>query len=332
MLICAISTFVIASLIQACGPSVKKVDKVIIKTWSETIPLVDNQNGKSLVPKTSKSTHELWTESKQIPSLKRIEVTLAAAGVLAESNGSEGQYNMSVGQGQCKSEWLPLDQHPTINRQERANTCLSQLDAKQQQRFSAMQAVMKISCQGLSGGGAIDLHNMVVAVSKAIETPNAVEGEKAKQEHPSPVWVELTQERCGPIKKLNQYLTQDHIRFNRFKIDAKYWAVWTKGLQNYGIQEISFLMVEKERLAKAESKLLAAADMILRTEGLQVGQSISSGIANGMYIPVKTAQKELLKTKSLPDSLLKSLTIVNPKAKVSDLQALRKLTRRFTVR
>ena len=74
-------------------------------TWAEVI----TRAPQSKAPQTVKVTHELWTPSSVYPPLSRVEVTLAKTGVLADINGSEGNYQISVGPHECQTRWSALD-------------------------------------------------------------------------------------------------------------------------------------------------------------------------------------------------------------------------------
>ena len=303
-----------------------------IKIWSEEVRLVEKSGEQPDLPQKAEIRYELWTSSTTVPPLSRVEVTLASTGVMADINGSNGEYTISVGQGECKTEWASLTEEMKDQLRERRNQCEGQLDEQAISQLKAAQSLMSIECKGLSGGGVIDLHNMVVSVSKAIQTPAAVEGEKIVYQFPSPIMVNLAQFRCEKGKKKNQYLTQDQLRFERIKILDHAWAVSTKGMKAFGLPELVFLMVEESHLGNAESRLLAAADFILRSEGLQEGQLITSGAAKGMYVKVSRIQQHLQQLAALPSHLAKAMGVVNPEAKVDDLQAVQKVTRRFTLR
>lgn len=303
-----------------------------VKLWSEEVKLIDNDGKKIDIPQTAEIDFELWTSSTMLPPLSRIEVTLASTGVMADINGSDGEYTISVGQGECSTQWTSLTAKTKSQQQERSNQCEGQLDEPSMTQFKAAQSLMNIKCKGPSLGGVVDLHNMVVSVSKAIQTPAAIEGEKVVQQFSSPIMVNLAQIRCGKAKKKNQYLTQDQLTFERIKISKAAWAVSTVGMNAFSLPELVFLMVEESFLENAESRLLAAADFILRSEGLQEGQMMTSGTAKGMYVKVSRIQEQFRQDITLPSHLIKAMGVVDPDAKVNDLKSLRNITRRFTLR
>jgi hypothetical protein len=319
-------------LLNACASAPPPPPPPQTKLWSETVALIENNGDQAKAPKTATISYELWTSSAAFPPLSRIEVTLAVTGVLADLNGSQGQYDISVGEGACQTQWSTLNDQGKALQTERLSQCRDQLDDRSYTQLKSAKSLMAIDCKGLSGGGLIDLHNMVVSVAKAIESPNAIEGEKTVKQYPTPTWVNLAQSRCGIAKKINQYFTKDQLRFSRHKLSENAWGVWTRGMSAFGLPEIAFLMVEEARLENAESKLLSAADFILRSEGLREGQLITSGTARGMYVQVSKIQDRFQRLKTLPETLKNAMGVVNPDAKVDDFKALKKVTRRFTLR
>ena len=318
-------------MISACASTPPKKVSKAPKLWSNLIKPIEAVSDGSLAPKKTMTHHEFWTESTEGFPLSRLEATLAESGVLAESYGSDNQYEITVGPGTCKSQWLALNQDLKTLKTERISQCLRQKITPLESLKKA-KSLVKITCQGLSGGGLIDLHNMVVSISKALVSPQAQEGEKVLNSYQEPTWFNAEQARCGQIKKLNQFLSQDHLRFEETKLSEGLWAVATQGMTSFGLSEISLVMIPQERLENAKERILAAADFALRVEGLQKGQFITSGIAKGMYVPMSELQKEYLILKNIPTKLGQTMSIVDPAAPVKDLEAFKKFVRKFTVR
>lgn len=322
-----------SSVFLACGPSVvvKTVQKKTL-TWSDELKLINAKSDGSAAPKKTVVSFELWTESQEPFTLERLEASLAQTGVLAESNGSDTQFEMSVGVGSCKLNWSTVDHSLKIKKAERLSQCRDTAEATLKPLKNA-RSVIQMSCTGLSGGGLIDLHNMSVAVSKAIESPKAVEGEKITKTYQSPLWFHAQQKRCGEAQKLNQYRTEDQLTFKRYKLSETddSWAVQTQGLSTFNLNEITLLFLPSAKLKAAEAKLLALADFAIRIEGLVSGQSFTSGITQGMYVPILRLQAQHQKL-DLPSELSNSLTPVNPQSTVTDLEAIKKFNLKLTVR
>ncbi len=324
----------VSSLLNACASSPPPQPVKQVERWSGVVKLIDYTKaggGGGQAPKTFKTVHELWSQSEEAPPLSRIEVTLAATGVLAESNGSEGRYQISVEEGQCVTEWLKVNQALESSRVERTSQCQEQLKREPMDRLRGSKAMMKLRCKGGSGAGVVELYNIAVAVSKAIQTPEAVEGERVTEQYPAPTWVNPSQRRCGLMKKINQYLTRDHLSYERVQLKDQSWAIWTRGLKGFGLSEIGLLRVTPNRLESAESRLLAAADFILRVEGLKEGQVITSGSARGMFVNAQRVQERQDDLGDLPQRLSEAMLIVDPEAETKDLEAQRKLTMKLTL-
>ena len=318
-------------IISACASAPPKKVIETPKLWSDYITPIEVSNHSSLAPKKTKTHHEFWTESIEGFSLDRLESTLAESGVLAESYGSDGKYEITVGPGTCHSQWYPIDAQLKILKEKRVSQCLNQT-VPELKALKTSKSIVKISCEGLSGGGLIDLHNMVVSIAKALVSPQAQEGEKIIKRYSTPTWFNVEQGRCGQIQKLNQYFSKDHLRFQEYKISDGQWALATQGLKAFGLNEISLIFLSSERLSIAKDRLLAVADFAIRVEGLQKGQVITSGVAKGIYVPMTQIQKEYPSLQQIPQALSETMTIIDPNAAVKDIKAFKKFIRKFTVR
>lgn len=327
-ILCSMS---IGSALAACSsqPPVKP-SAPKMKIWSSELKTMGD-SAPQLPPKQVSLVHELWTEGVTPPSLSRVEVTLAATGVLAESNGSQGQYLITVGPGECKTEWISSSRQLGETRASRLSQCRDQLNEQSRRQLESAKSMWRAKCSGLSGGGVIDLHNIAVALAKASQSPDAVEGEEGEAQFPSPAWVTLPQQRCGEIKKLNQYLSKEHITFERAQLPGDEWAVWTKGMTAFGLSEIGLILVPPSRLEVAESTLLAAADFALRVEGLSEGLLYRSGMTQGIYASAKRVAQHQSALSSLPKGLSEALIIVDPAATLDNQEAIKKITLKLTV-
>lgn len=318
-------------IICACSSTPPKKEVKAPSLWSDLVTPIEITTDDSLAPKKTKTNHEFWTESNESFSLDRLDATLAESGVLAESYGSEGKYEITVGPGTCRSQWLNIDQTFKTLKSERISQCLNQKVSKLK-ALKDSKSLVKISCEGLSGGGLIDLHNMVVSIAKALVSPQVKEGEIVIKRYSTPIWFNLEQGRCGQVKKLNRYFSKDHLRFEEHKITDDQWALTTHGMKAFGLSEITLVFTALDRLDISKDRLLAAADFAIRVAGLQKGQVINIGLTQGMYVPMAQAQKEYSDLLQLPKKLMKTLTLVNPNAAVRDLEAQKKFMRKLTVR
>ena len=319
----------ISAHLWACAAPPPPPPPKVTPTWSEVIQRAYTKPPRSSAPKSIKITHELWTPSSSIPPSDRVEVTLAKTGVLAELNGSEGQYEISVGPHQCQTRWSPLDSDAQRALKVRLDQCYSQLSPEQRVRLSKSTHRMLASCEGEGLSGLVEVNNVVVSLSKALETPRAKEGEAVKSTDPVPIWVEGHQMRCGFVKKQHRYLTKDHISYERARLKSGTWLVWTRGMSTFGLPELSLGMVEASMLSAAEEKLLALADNAIRIEGVVEGQNVESGLAQAMYVKAHRAAQYIKELASAPGGALESLMIVDVNAPADHTEALMKMTGRF---
>ena len=300
------------------------------KTWSTELKTLSTAASRQ-PPKEVSVIHELWMTNSTPPPLSRVEVTLASTGVLAESNGSEGNYLISVGPGECQTEWLSVKESLRETKASRISQCRGQVTDQQRTQLQSSTALWRARCKGLSGGGVIDLHNIAVALSKAAQSPDALEGEEEGPTLPAPAWLNLPQERCGELKKLNQYLTQQHITYESAQLIQGDWAIWTRGMKAFGLSEIALVLVPRSRLKTAESTLLAAADFALRVEGLSEGQAYTSGVTQGLFANARKVAQYQPELGRLPEGLVNALVIVDPDASPEDQGALKKLALKLTI-
>ena len=123
--------FGVAAHLLSCAAPPPPLAVQATPIWAEVI----TRTPQSKAPQTVKVTHELWTPSSVSPPLSRVEVTLAKTGVLADINGSEGNYEISVGPHECQTRWSALDRSAKTELNSRVRLCQSQLTSDQKSRL-----------------------------------------------------------------------------------------------------------------------------------------------------------------------------------------------------
>ena len=103
----------------------------------------------------------------------------------------------------------------------------------------------------------------------------------------------------------------------------------TVGLESFGLEDLALLMISETDLESAEASVIARADFAIRFEGLGEGQTASSGSAEGVYVKMTRAAQHLEALKSVPEALRGVFVIVNPSARVNDLDAFTRVNGRF---
>ena len=316
-------------LISACSsspqPSVS-APKSATLTWADLVKSQENT-----APTEVDFTYYLWTQSTQYPSVDRVEMALASTGILADLNGSDGQLTISVGQGNCETTWHEVKGEMKRSQGEHQVFCSQSSDGALSQSLLSAQHVMKLHCKGPSGGGLVDLHNITVGVAKALQSPNAQEGEAIEEEFIAPVWISSEQAYCHTITKLNQYHTKDHLRFTQTELETGEYVIWTVGLTTFRLPELGFAFVPEGRKEVAQERLLALADVAIRFSGLSEGATAQSGSATGVYILGDRLAKKIKSLSSLQSDARQALFIVDPSAPVTDQARIGQLTRRFTL-
>lgn len=316
----------VSSLIVACGAPPAPAPPPSAPTWST---LIKREASQPTAPKRVQVTHELWTTSEVVPSLSRAEVALASTGVLADIGGSGGSYQVDVGNNLCKTQWGEVDATARSTLDSRVEGCKAQLTPQQLKELKRATHRLTLSCEGEALAGIVELHNITVSFAKALETPNAQEGEVANERKPKPIWVEGVGLKCGNPVKLTQFLTQNHIQTQSAQLAGGAYVVWTQGLSAFGLPEIGLAPLTEEKVEHARAKMISLADSALRFDGLSEGMSIESGVARGRYVKLSRVAERLPQLASAPAKAQAALIVVDAKAKVDNMRAQEKISQRF---
>jgi len=288
--------------LSGCGasaPPEREVKPAAPSSWAQLVPQVEESVGGF----KAKLDFELWLASTDEPSLELIEARLSRSSVLADVNGSESRYQVTIGEMSCEATWSAA---PSAEAKARAQGCAAQLKADHSALIAQAGGLIRVSCTASDSAQALSAHQVTSALARDLEAQLALPSARL----------------CRNPDKPKSFSVSS---FVQVKTEARGEALsaCTVGLKAFGQPEVCLSPVDSSREAPAREALLSIADSSLRGAPIKEGLSVSRGPATGLLVSAS-------RHGSL-SALGESLVVVDPSAAPDDQGAQAKLMMRFTL-
>jgi hypothetical protein len=302
----------------ACGGGPRPVTKVkeTPKTWSALTPTPQGE-GETPTGFEGALSLEVWLAEPDTPSVERLEKRLSQSSVLANVNGSNNAYTLSMGEMSCEATWSDEGSKTSgalkERRGERAGLCAPQLKASQSALVAQAKGLVSLSCAVKSTVSALDALKVAHSVARDLEA----------------IFVNVTKGSCALLERPQRFDIKDFVRVLEAPLPNERVRVCTQGLEGFGQREVCLMGVIKARAQVAQEALLAVADSATRGAPVYEGGEASRGPATALLTPSALFNQHL--GEAIGEAPSGALVAVSPKGTVDDAKAHHTMMMRFTL-